>query len=62
MNEQPCRPKRLLSQQRFLDEEKILELQHRARLIAEGRRLYVGNLAFATTEEDLKDFFKQYLV
>ena len=25
---------------------------------AEGRRLYVGNLAYATTEEELKDFFK----
>lgn len=24
---------------------------------AEGRRLYIGNLAYATTEEDLRDFF-----
>ena len=29
---------------------------------AEGRRLYIGNLAYATTEEELKDFFKIYLV
>ena len=29
---------------------------------AEGRRLYIGNLAYATTEAELKDFFKSYLV
>ncbi|KAH7136472.1 RNP domain protein [Dactylonectria macrodidyma] len=29
---------------------------------AEGRRLYIGNLAYATTEEELKAFFKSYLV
>ncbi|KAJ4043862.1 hypothetical protein NW761_005923 [Fusarium oxysporum] len=29
---------------------------------AEGRRLYIGNLAYATTEGELKDFFKSYLV
>ncbi|KAL2024023.1 hypothetical protein VTK56DRAFT_258 [Thermocarpiscus australiensis] len=29
---------------------------------AEGRRLYIGNLAYATTEGGLKDFFKGYLV
>ncbi|PHH70968.1 hypothetical protein CDD82_6815 [Ophiocordyceps australis] len=29
---------------------------------AEGRRLYIGNLAYATKEEELKDFFKGYLV
>ncbi|KAK6957684.1 hypothetical protein Daesc_000471 [Daldinia eschscholtzii] len=29
---------------------------------AEGRRLYIGNLAYATTEGELKDFFKNYLV
>jgi len=28
---------------------------------AEGRRLYVGNLTYATTEGELKDFFKDYL-
>ncbi|CAD0018975.1 unnamed protein product, partial [Aureobasidium pullulans] len=28
---------------------------------AEGRRLYIGNLAYATTEGELKDFFKDYL-
>lgn len=32
------------------------------RSAAEGRRLYIGNLAYATTEGDLKDFFKDYLV
>lgn len=26
----------------------------------EGRRLYIGNLAYATTEEELKEFFKNY--
>lgn len=29
---------------------------------AEGRRLYIGNLAYATTEGELKDFFKEYKV
>lgn len=29
---------------------------------AEGCRLYIGNLAYATTEEGLKEFFKGYLV
>jgi RNA recognition motif-containing protein len=29
---------------------------------AEGRRLYIGNLAYATNEGELKDFFKDYLV
>lgn len=29
---------------------------------AEGRRLYIGNLAYATNEGELKDFFKSYLV
>jgi hypothetical protein len=28
----------------------------------EGRRLYIGNLAYATTEGELKDFFKAYNV
>jgi len=27
---------------------------------AEGRRLYIGNLAYATTEEQLKQFFSGY--
>ena len=27
---------------------------------AEGRRLYIGNLAYSTTEEELKEFFKGY--
>lgn len=29
---------------------------------AEGRRLYIGNLAYATKEGELKDFFKDFLV
>lgn len=29
---------------------------------AEGRRLYIGNLAYATSEGELKEFFKEYLV
>jgi hypothetical protein len=28
----------------------------------EGRRLYIGNLAYATSEGKLKEFFKGYLV
>lgn len=27
---------------------------------AEGRRLYIGNLAYATTEAELKQFFSGY--
>lgn len=27
---------------------------------AEGRRLYIGNLAYATTEGDLRDFFSGF--
>ena len=29
---------------------------------AEGRRLYIGNLAYATTEGELKEFFQDYLM
>ena len=29
---------------------------------AEGRRLYIGNLAYATTEGELKEFFSGYKV
>lgn len=29
---------------------------------AEGRRLYIGNLAYATTEGELTTFFKGFLV
>ena len=29
---------------------------------AEGRRLYIGNLAYSTTEEQLTEFFKGYAV
>ena len=28
----------------------------------EGRRLYIGNLAYATTEGELKEFFKDFTV
>ncbi|MCJ1473980.1 hypothetical protein MMC13_002636 [Lambiella insularis] len=31
-------------------------------IVAEGRRLYIGNLAYATTEGDLNEFFKGYFV
>lgn len=31
-------------------------------VVEEGRRLYIGNLAYATTEGDLNEFFKGYLV
>ena len=31
-------------------------------VVAEGRRVYIGNLAYATTEEELSDFFKGFLV
>jgi RNA recognition motif-containing protein len=31
-------------------------------VVEEGRRLYIGNLAYATSEGDLNDFFKGYLV
>lgn len=31
-------------------------------IVAEGRRLYIGNLAYATTEGDLNEFFKGFLV
>jgi len=29
---------------------------------AEGRRLYIGNLSYSTTEDDLKNLFKDYIV
>ena len=29
---------------------------------SKGRRLYIGNLAYATTEGELKTFFKEFLV
>jgi RNA recognition motif-containing protein len=31
-------------------------------VVEEGRRLYIGNLAYATTEGELNDFFKGFLV
>jgi RNA recognition motif-containing protein len=30
--------------------------------IAKGRRLFIGNIAYATTEKELTEFFKGYLV
>jgi RNA recognition motif-containing protein len=30
--------------------------------VAEGRRLIIGNLAYAATEKELTEFFKGYLV
>ena len=29
---------------------------------AEGRRLYIGNLAYSTTQDQLKEFFKGFSV
>ena len=31
-------------------------------VVAEGRRVYIGNLAYATTNQELQDFFKGFLV
>ena len=31
-------------------------------IVAEGRRVYIGNLAYATTDKELQDFFKGFLV
>ena len=31
-------------------------------VVDEGRRVYIGNLAYATTETELSDFFKGFLV
>ena len=31
-------------------------------VVAEGRRVYIGNLAYATTEKELADFFTGFLV
>ena len=45
--------------------DKPINASHNEAVIAsaaEGRRLYIGNLAYATTEGELKDFFKDYLV
>jgi RNA recognition motif-containing protein len=30
--------------------------------VAEGRRLYIGNVPYETKEEELKEFFKSYLM
>jgi RNA recognition motif-containing protein len=38
------------------------ELDKHAAAAAESRRLYIGNLNYVTTEGELKDFFKGYLV
>ncbi|KAI9832788.1 MAG: hypothetical protein M1819_004008 [Sarea resinae] len=45
--------------------DKPIDAAHNEAVIAsaaEGRRLYIGNLAYATTEGELKEFFKDYLV
>lgn len=41
---------------------KEAENEAHAASAAEGRRLYIGNLAYATTEENLRDFFKDYKI
>lgn len=43
-------------------EEKAAANEAATASAAEGRRLYIGNLAYATTEAELKEFFKSYLV
>jgi len=35
---------------------------HAQQSAAEGRRLDIGNLAYATSDGDFKEFFKGYLV
>jgi hypothetical protein len=44
--------------------DRPIESQNEAAIAsaAEGRILYIGNLAYATTERELEDFFKHYLV
>jgi len=42
--------------------DKATEHADLAASAAEGRRLYIGNLAYATTEGELKVFFKDFLV
>jgi len=45
--------------------EKPIDAAHNEAVIAsaaEGRRLYIGNLAYATAEGELKEFFSGYLV
>lgn len=39
---------------------KEAENEAHAASAAEGRRLYIGNLAYATTEDNLREFFKGY--
>lgn len=43
-------------------DDKVAATEAASASAAEGRRLYIGNLAYATTEGELKDFFKSYLV
>lgn len=45
-----------------LNDNKAAATEAASASAAEGRRLYIGNLAYATTEGELKDFFKSYLV
>lgn len=45
--------------------DKPIDASHNEAVLAsaaEGRRLYIGNLAYATSEEELTTFFKGYLV
>ncbi|RPA83290.1 RNA-binding domain-containing protein [Ascobolus immersus RN42] len=41
---------------------KEAENEAHAASAAEGRRLYIGNLAYATTEDNLREFFKGYKI
>jgi len=42
--------------------DKPAEQHEAAASVVDGRRLYIGNLAYATTEGELKSFFKDFLV
>ncbi|KAI4130480.1 MAG: hypothetical protein LQ338_001711 [Usnochroma carphineum] len=45
--------------------EDTVKDDHKAQIdlaVAEGRRLYIGNVAYATTEADLRDFFRDYSI
>ncbi|KAL8697276.1 MAG: hypothetical protein Q9201_007206 [Fulgogasparrea decipioides] len=50
---------KLGSSEQPVDQNKALEINT---ALAEGRRLYIGNLPYAATESDLRDFFKGYSV
>jgi len=42
--------------------DKTAATEAAATSVAEGRRLYIGNVPYETKEEELKEFFKSYLI